>query len=486
MSVPPEVETKRSTVSISAGRVRGTASDGIHRFLGIPYAAAPVGPRRFDRPVPHPGWSGVRDADSMGPTAPQAPYRGGLESLLPTVTVEGDEVLNLNIWAPADATGLPVMVWVHGGSLAHGANALPGYDGSTFARDGVVFVAPNYRLASEGFSLLAGAPRNLGLADVLAALRWVRAEIAAFGGDPERVTVFGESAGSILLGALIAHPEAESLCTRAILQSGMPGAVPPARAGRITRLVAKRLGRAATREAFADVPAAELVAAEQAVTAGGNPMTGGPGFALAVGEDPVPVEPFAALLAGAGSGIGLLIGSNAEEYRLWFVPTGLLHRVGPLLFAGARLKFRIGRRILAVYRAERPGASRGELLGTLAGDLLLRLPINRLADARLAREAPTHVYEFGWRSPARDLGAAHAMELPFVFDGLDLPDWRALTGDAPPQRLADEMHAAWVRFAKTGDPGWEPWDVRRPVRVFDAPESSTVLAPREVERAVWP
>ncbi|WP_331771398.1 carboxylesterase family protein (plasmid) [Embleya sp. NBC_00888] len=485
-NVSPDDASGRPTVSISAGRVCGTTADGVRRFLGIPYAAPPVGRRRFDRPAPHPGWADVRDAGSMGATAPQAPYRGALGDLLPTVVVEGDEYLNLNIWAPADAAALPVMVWVHGGSLAHGANALPGYDGSAFARDGVVFVALNYRLASEGFSVLAGAPLNLGLADVLAALRWVRAEIAAFGGDPEQVTVFGESAGSILLGALVAHPEAASLFGRAILQSGMPGALPPEGAGRITRLVAKRLGRAATREAFADVPAAELVAAEQAVTAGGSPMTGGPGFTMAVEADLVPVEPMAALLAGAGSDITLLLGSNTEEYRLWFVPTGMPARVGALLFAGARLKFRIGRRILAAYRANRPGASRGELLGTLVGDLLLRLPINRVADARLDHDASTYVYEFGWRSPVRDLGAAHAMELPFVFDGLATPDWRALTGDAAPQRLADDMHAAWVRFAKTGDPGWEPWDARRPVRVFDHPEVRTVLAPREDERAVWP
>ncbi|MFI1584162.1 carboxylesterase/lipase family protein [Embleya sp. NPDC020630] len=487
MSVPPEAEQGRATVTISAGSLRGVAlADGIHRWLGIPYAAAPVGESRFERPVAHPGWAGVRDADTMGPTAPQAPYRGVLGELLPTVVIEGDEYLNLNVWAPADASGLPVMVWVHGGSLAHGANALPGYDGAAFARDGVVYVAVNYRLASEGFSVLDGAPRNVGLADVVAALRWVQAEIAAFGGDPARVTVFGESAGSILLGALVAHPDAEALFVRAILQSGMPDALPPAKAGRITALVAERLGRAGSRAAFAEVPPDELVAAEQAVTTGGTPMTtGGAGFALAIGDDLVPAHPQAALLAGAGSGIGLLLGSNTEEYRLWFVPTGLLDRVGPVLFAGARLKFRIGRRILAAYRAARPGAGRGELLGALATDLLVRLPINRLADARLDRGVATHVYEFAWRSPVRDLGAAHAMELPFVFDGLDSGAWSSLTGDEPPQSLADEMHAAWVRFAKTGDPGWEPWDARRPVRMFDAPTTATVLAPREAERAAW-
>jgi para-nitrobenzyl esterase len=179
------------TVSLSMGEVRGSTADGIDRFLGLPYAAAPIGPHRFALPAPHPGWSGVRDATALGPTAPQAPYGGGIETLLPTVEIPGDEFLNLNVWAPAGASALPVMVWVHGGSLSHGANALSGYDGTTFARDGVVYVAINYRLGSEGFSVLDGAPLNLGLADVVAALRWVRSEIAAFGGDPNRVTVFG-------------------------------------------------------------------------------------------------------------------------------------------------------------------------------------------------------------------------------------------------------------------------------------------------------
>ena len=157
-------------ITLSSGSVRGSSSGGVGRWLGIPYAAAPVGERRFALPVPPAPWTGVRDATAYGPTAPQAPYSGGIEALLPTVVVEGDEFLNVNVWAPTGAQGAPVMVWVHGGSLAHGSNALDAYDGTSFARDGIVLVTLNYRVGAEGFSVLEGAPLNLGLADVVEAV----------------------------------------------------------------------------------------------------------------------------------------------------------------------------------------------------------------------------------------------------------------------------------------------------------------------------
>jgi para-nitrobenzyl esterase len=365
-----------------------------------------------------------------------------------------------------------------------------------------VLVALNYRVGAEGFSVLDGAPLNLGLADVVEALRWVRREIAAFGGDPANealrwvqreiaafggdpanVTVFGQSAGAILLSALVANPP--GLFARAILQSGPPSASPTGRAGRITRLMAGKLGVAPTRAAFTAVSAADLVAAQVAVTAGSTPITGGAAFALAIGDGLVPAEPLAAILAGGGSGIPIMLGATTEEYRLWFVPTGLMDKISAGLFAAARLKFRISGRILRVYRANRPGASRGELFGALATDLLLRLPFNRIADARLAGPAPTHLYEFAWPSPVMSLGAAHAVELGFVFDRVDSPDAVGLAGADAPQQLADDMHSAWVRFATTGDPGWPAWDATRPVQVFDAPASAVVRAPREDERAAW-
>ena len=474
------------TTRVSGGELRGVRQDGIDRYLGIPYAAAPVGELRFREPQPAPAWSGVRDATKLGPTAPQNPYGPVVSKFLANVILPGDEYLNVNVWAPADARDSPVMVWVHGGSFAHGSNALDGYDGSAFARDGVVLVAVNYRLGTEGFSVLRDAPANLGLADVVAALRWVRAEIVSFGGDPRNVTAFGESAGASAVGDLLGSPHAAELFDRAILQSGAPGAVRPKRAGRITRLTAKRLGIPATREAFAAQPSSRLLEAEAALTANSSPVAPGPSFQAAIAEPILPRQPLDAILDGAGDPIPVILGWNAEETRLWLVPTGLQDRIGRALFAAVRLRFGIGRRILRAYRAAFPNAGHGQLVGELATDLILRLPFQRIADARLARRAaPTYLYEFAWRTAVGGLGAAHALEIGFVFDRLRSPDWVMFAGSDAPQALAGTMHAAWVRFAMTGDPGWRAWDAERPVMVFDHERSGVVEGLREAELASW-
>ncbi|CAN5578470.1 hypothetical protein BH10ACT7_BH10ACT7_09370 [soil metagenome] len=347
-----------------------------------------------------------------------------------------------------------------------------------------MFVSVAYRLGTEGFSVLEGAPLNLGLADVIAAVQWVRDEISAFGGDPEQITLFGQSAGGNLIAAFLAH-DGHPAVKRAIIQSAPLTARSTKVAGRITRLVAKDLGVPTTRGAFAAIPPADLIAAQQRVTAGTTPITGGPGFALAIGGDLVPENPETALAQGAADEVELMIGATSEEYRLWFVPSGLLDRISPLLVLAARLKFRIPNRVVAAYRRNHPRANAGTMLGLLATDLLLRLPLNRLADDRLSRGRATWVYDFVWPSPVMGLGAAHAVELGFVFDLVRHPDSLGLAGDSAPQQLADDMHGAWVRFAKTGDPGWEPWTARRPVQTFAAPASAVVYAPREDERSSW-
>lgn len=453
------------------------------RFLGVPYAAAPFGERRFRLPEPVEPWAGVREATTFGATAPQSEYPGALGALLPTVVVPGDEILNLNVWAPTSSDGAPhpVMVWVHGGSHRHGSNALRGYDGSAFARDGIVFVAINYRLGTEGFSVLDDAPLNLGLHDQLAALRWVQREIAAFGGDPDQVTVFGQSAGGASVAALAASPTAGEVMQRAIVMSGPLEAKTAADAGRITHRTARELGIPATRAAFAALTPDQLVAAQARVLAGGSPLGGGPAFAIAIDGDLVPVSPSEAFNSGAGAAIPLLIGTTTEEYRLWLVPSGAIDRIGRLKLAIARRLAKVSGAAVRRYRANRPGATHGEVFGAILTDLMLRASANRVADSRAAAGSPTHVYEFGWRSTVADLGAAHAVELGFVFDGLANPDSIALAGTSAPQTLATRMHDAWVAFAKTGAPGWEPWNTTRPVQMFDGADDSVVFAPRDDE-----
>ncbi|WP_406056173.1 carboxylesterase family protein [Streptomyces sp. NBC_01077] len=494
------------------GALRGSAKDGVAAFLGVPYAQAPVGALRFRAPEPVEPWEGVREATAFGPTAPKRPYAPPLDALLPDPDIAGDDCLNLNVWAPWDrpdsatkeggpesttpdggprsATpdgGRPVMVWIHGGSLIHGSAAVPVYDGTAFARDGIVLVSVNYRLGVEGFGVFPDAPGNLGLRDQIAALTWVRDTIAAFGGDPERVTVFGESAGAISIAALLASPLAKGLFRRAVVQSGAPIAQPLDTARRTTEAVAARLKVPATAEAFARVDRDLLLEAQTEVTGKGSPLTGGHSFQVVVDGEVVPRDPAEALADGASAEVDLLMGTTAEEYRLWFVPSGVTDRVGPVAQRLLLWKTKVPSRTARLYRAGRPQEKPGEILGALATDKLLRIPLNRLADARLlsGARAGTYLYEFGWRSPVLDLGACHALELGFVFDTLDLPETRALTGPDAPHGLAAAMHAAWVSFAATGDPGWRPWDPARPVMTFGPGLPSLVEAPREAERRAW-
>ncbi|MEU4080480.1 carboxylesterase [Streptomyces venezuelae] len=509
-------------VLIECGALRGSSRDGVAAFLGVPYARPPVGALRFRAPEAAEPWDGVREATAFGPTAPKRPYAPPLDALLPDPEIPGDDCLNLNVWAPwgagprsaagndgpgpstgndgpapsargggprsaVERGGRPVMVWIHGGSLIRGSSAVPVYGGTAFARDGVVLVSVNYRLGIEGFGVFPDAPANLGLRDQIAALTWVRDNIAAFGGDPERVTVFGESAGAISIAALLASPLAKGLFRRAVVQSGAPLAQPLATARRTTEAVAARLKVPATAEAFARVDREELLAAQTAVTGKGSPLTGGHSFQIAVDGDVVPRDPADALADGASAEVDLLMGTTTEEYRLWFVPGGTADRVGPVLQRLLLWKTRVPSRTARVYRAGRRREKPGEVLGALATDKLLRVPLNDLADARLRAgcRAGTYLYEFGWRSPVLGLGACHALELGFVFDTLDLPETRALTGPDAPRELAAAMHAAWVSFAGTGDPGWRLWDPARPVMTFGPGLPSLVEAPREAERRAW-
>lgn len=456
------------------GRVRGRVRDGVATFLGIPYAAAPFGVHRFRAPAPVERWEGLRDALDYGPTAPQRPFRPPLDQLLPDADIPGEECLNLNVWTPDPGGGpLPVMVWIHGGSLRNGSGAVPLYDGQAFARDGVVLVTVNYRLGVEGFGVFPDAPDNRGLLDQISALTWVRENIAAFGGDPENVTVCGESAGAVSIAALMTSPRAAGLFHRAILQSGAPQTVPRSRGAKAVRAMAKLLRVPATAEAFAEVDRELLLDAQTEVVGKADPISGGPGFHLVADGDVVPDDPSLPT-------VDLLLGCNREEYRLWFVPSGMVDRVTGLSLRLALLKFRIPGRVARLYRAARPGAKPGVILGEMATDLLVRGPLNRLADSRPAR---TFLYEFAWRSPVLGLGACHALEIGFVFD--NLVHGEGLTGPDAPQPLADVMHRAWVAFASFGDPGWSAWDTRRPVRVFDHPDTGVVLAPRHEELRAW-
>jgi len=202
----------RDLVETTNGPVRGRIENGIAVFRGIPYAAAPFGEHRFRAPAPHAPWTEELDCSRFGATAPKPPYPDVVAGLLPEPVVAGEDCLNLNVWTPdPDAVGLPVFVWVHGGAFQNGSSAVPVYDGSAFARDGVVAVTINYRLGVDGFLRIPDRPDNRGLLDQVAALEWVRDNVSAFGGDPGNVTIAGESAGAMSVSTLCAMPAARGL-----------------------------------------------------------------------------------------------------------------------------------------------------------------------------------------------------------------------------------------------------------------------------------
>ncbi|MFJ2810897.1 carboxylesterase/lipase family protein [Kitasatospora sp. NPDC087271] len=465
-------------VETPAGAVRGVRDESGERFRALPYAAAPVGAGRFAAPVPHPGWPGVRDGGRPSPTAPQPARDFGRLDMSPYFGpgwVPGEEYLTVDVHTPAaDGGGRPVMVFVHGGGFVTGSNRAALYGGGAFARNGVVLVTVNYRLGVPGFLELAGAPANRGLLDVLAALRWVRGSVAAFGGDPGNVTVFGQSAGATLVGALLATPAAAGLFRRAIVQSGNGcGAFTPEQAQRVTAAVAASLGVEPTVEAFALVPDERFVAVLPALAGldlrtgtASDPLAGLSPFSLVL-----PAQPADALADGPAADVDLLIGTNTEEGHLYVVPQGGLESTtdADVLAVAARVHADPAA-ALAAHRAARPGATPGELRSAVLGRALFEAGTARLAQAHARISGGrTHRYSFGYRSTALGgrLGAAHTVELPFVFDVADEPWLHGDTGllgpEAAPAGLAARVHGAWVAFAGTGDPGWAAYDLRRPV-----------------------
>ncbi|ALG07074.1 carboxylesterase/lipase family protein [Kibdelosporangium phytohabitans] len=461
------------TVDTRDGAVRGTAANGVMAFKGIPYAAPPVGPNRFQPPRPVEPWTGVRDATRFGPTAPKAQYLPPLNALIPDADIPGDDYLNLNVYTPGPGDNLPVMVWIHGGAFLNGSGS--SYDGTAFARDGVVCVTLNYRLGADGFLYYPGNA-NRGLLDQITALEWVRDNIAAFGGDPGQVTAFGESAGAMSVAMLLGMPRAAGLFRRAILQSGAAEHVlSPASAELVKARLVDKLGT----DDIAAVPVAGLVAAQQelraAIAANPDPALWGDAARTMLPFGPVADD---GLVPGS-SDVDIMIGTNADEFRLYIVPHGLLDAVTGELFTGAVLRAGIDPAEAAVVYQGTPG----EKLATMMTDWHFRTPAIRLAQ----QVKTAYMYEFAWQAPTFDgkLGACHAAEIPFVFDTTHDSSFAGLLGTDLPQHLADTMHQAWVSFATNGNPGWFRYDTgNRSTMRFDI-DSEVVLDPHAARRALW-
>ncbi|TKK85380.1 carboxylesterase/lipase family protein [Herbidospora galbida] len=471
-----------ATVSTTVGDLRGVREAGLAVFRGVPFAEAPVGPLRFRAPRPVRAWDGVRPALEHGPPPPQSGVLGAAGDT-------GDDWLTLNVWTPRTDAALPVMVWIPGGGYAMGHSGLPDYDAGHLASTGTVVVTINYRHGIEGFAHIEGAPANRGLLDQVAALEWVRDNIGGFGGDPGRVTVFGQSAGGGSVAALLAMPRSAGLFHRAIAQS-VPGTFFSAGlAADLAAAFAAEAGVEPTVDGMSEIPPDLTPEVGDAVFAKmaqwrerWGVITHRPiPFAPVVDGDVLPVTPWEALADGAGRDVALLVGHTRDEHRLFSLIDGTLGQV-------TREQAETALRVLAPharYREAFPDASDEEVYELVNADWLFRMPSLRLAEAQVAGGGRAHLFELTWAAPS--FGACHGLDVPLVFGNLTSGQTAALVGGPSPEaaELSAQMRGSWTGFAAHGDPGWPAYTTgERLTRVFGTP-STVAPYPEETSRLLW-
>ncbi|MGO1056134.1 carboxylesterase/lipase family protein [Crossiella sp. CA198] len=483
-------------VRLAAGAVRGSREAGVAVFRGIPFADQPVGRLRFAAPQPVQPWDGVREAVAYGPPPPQAGFFG-MDAL--AEQTPGADWLTVNVFTPepGPAAGLPVMVWFQGGAYAFGMSGLPEYDGGRLVRDGVVLVTFNYRVGLEGFAQIEGAPANRGLLDQVAALEWVRNNIRAFGGDPDRVTVFGQSAGGGSIACLLAMPRAAGLFHRAIVQSA-PGTVfTPALAADIATVAAAELVLRPTIADLSTATPAQFAAAGDAVMAKIGDWTHRWGqaahrqipFSPVVDGDVLPTSPWQAVAAGSARGIDLIVGHTRDEQRLFNVVEGIFGLVTEDQAATALATFAPGPDGADRYRTSFPAAGPEELHEIVNSDWLFRMPSFHLAQAQAGAGGRVHLFELTWTATGMDgiFGACHGLDVPLVFGNLDRGQPAALIGEDPTAAatVSAQLRAAWTAFATHGDPGWPAYDSElRLTQLFDT-EPTITAYPEEASRLIW-
>jgi para-nitrobenzyl esterase len=495
-------------IETSNGKVRGYSRRGVAKFKGIPYAAPPVGDLRFRPPAPVEPWTGVGDALEYSAIAPQP--SAALESMFGDSREQSEaECLTLNIWtSSADEKKRPVMFFIHGGGFVTGTGA--SLDGSRLVlRGDVVVVSINYRLGTIGFLYMPDEPAasaNVGLLDMVAALTFVKQNIANFGGDPDNVTIFGESAGGFAVTSLLAMPAAKGLFHRAIPQSGSAhplGHNAEAGARIYDRLTENLRIRKGDIEALREIPAEDLIRAQVSIMpdTGGDfsrdrPLRLGP----VVDKQVLPEHPLDAIKKGYAREIEVLVGSNLDETKLWNIWNPEADQIGETgLFKGAKGIVALtghdenrANTLIEVYKEERKTPR--DIMDAISTDYMFRIPSIRLAEAQCAHQKNTFMYLFAWQSPIEGgkYGAMHALELAFVF-GVLLPKAIAIFPERTEetQTLSEAMMDTWISFARNGSPNnasipqCPHYDLdKRATLIFDK-EINIAEDPHGLERAAW-
>jgi para-nitrobenzyl esterase len=488
-------------VATRSGRLEGRKGRGLEIFRGVPYARPPLGELRFRAPQPPEPWQGVRPALRFGEAAPQSSPLPilPLRMIGAGASAQREDCLYLNVWTPAaDSKRRPVMVWIHGGAFVMGSGSISLWDGARLARRGdVVVVTLNYRLGAlgyldlRGFSGLEGTPANLGLRDQIAALQWVRDNIEAFGGDPDNVTIFGESAGAMSVATLLGTPAARGLFRRAIAQSGAADHVSSAEAAAgVAELFLRELGDSAQNlSALRATPLESILRAQRAVMLPSF-RTGKLPWQPSIDGDVLPQSPLRTIEMGLSRSVSLLVGTNRDEFKFFTLgdrkalrmsEEALRRRLARLLPGKDADGTPLAEAALEIYGAggtRRGPASPGERWVAFQSDRIFHCPATRLAERHALSAAQTYTYLFTWSLPLlrNRLGAFHGLEIPFVFGTLRDPLLRASLGASRSALgLSDRMQDAWIAFARCGDPShadlpdWARYEAkRRSTMVFGA------------------
>ncbi|MFX1364712.1 MAG: carboxylesterase/lipase family protein [Promethearchaeota archaeon] len=496
---------KEIIIEIKQGKIKGYEADGINIFKGIPYAEPPVGELRFKPSIRKKPWSGILDCTKFGPEVPQ---RDSPFTPKPRPPQDEEKCLTLNVWTPGiDDMKRPVLFWIHGGGFSFGSGSLT--NGTNMVKFGdVVVISINYRLGIFGYIFIQDEIANLGQLDQITALQWVRDNVMLFGGDPNNVTIFGESAGGAAVSTLLAMPPAKGLFNRVISQSGAahPLWYKPENGTRGAERIMTTLGiKKINIEALKKVPTQKIVEVQTKMELEARATGRNFPYGVYIDKKTLPKHPLEALREGFASDVELIVGTNQDEAKLYtaLMPSReILSEEG--LFNSTHRMIRlfnqdeaVARKIIETYKKAREGklpTNPQDILDAISTDFRFRMSAIRLAEAQFKHQPNVYSYLFTYKTPEMGgiLGACHALEIEFVFGTLgDKASLIYPKRSKETDILSEKMMSSWISFAQNGNPNhegiskWNPYDIENRSTMFFGPEVKLVDDPFKEERMVW-